>query len=192
MAVPAEYRHPAPPEGRSFPLRSQPWSVEEALALPEDRGRRVELLDGAVHVSPAPGYWHQKLQQRLAVALDPLVPPGLELVPGVNVVLGPQRLLIPDLAILVKPDRDALHFQAGDVLLAVEVMSPSSRTYDKVFKREVYAEAGIPHFLLVDPDPDPASAVLFTLRGGGYAVTARSRDGRLRFDEPFPADVDLG
>ncbi|MGQ0841376.1 Uma2 family endonuclease [Actinokineospora sp.] len=180
-----------PVENYEFPRHPQSWTLQEILAMPEDQGQRVELIDGAVVLSPAPGAPHQRVLQRLQVGLPAALPPHLELLPGVNVVLNSQRLLIPDLVVVTVPDADRLYFHAADVLLAAEVISPSSRSYDKAQKRALYAEARIPFYLLVDPVPRPASAVLFALDGEEYTKVAASVQGRLRFAEPFPADLDL-
>jgi Uma2 family endonuclease len=59
---------------------------------------------------------------------------------------------------------------------------------DRVLKRQLYAEAGVPFYLVVDP---VGQAVLFELAGGEYRESARGVDGRLGFTEPFEATLDL-
>ncbi|HEX3592748.1 MAG TPA: Uma2 family endonuclease [Pseudonocardiaceae bacterium] len=181
MAVPAD----------TFPQHPREWTLEEVLALPDDRGQRVELVDGAVVVTPAPGFAHQRVLHRMQVAFDAAVPADCELLPGVNVVLNGQRLLIPDFAVTTVPGLDALYCDGADVLLAAEIISPSSRVYDRALKRQLYAEAGVPFFLLVDPADRPVSAVCYELAGDGYAESARSDQGRLVLTRPFPVTVDL-
>jgi hypothetical protein len=60
-----------------------------------------------------------------------------------------------------------------------------------VFKRELYAEAGVAYYLVVDPKGSPTSAVLFELDDGRYREAARSEDGVLRLERPFPVVLDL-
>jgi Uma2 family endonuclease len=84
MAVPAD----------TCPRHPREWTLEEVLALPDDQGQRVELVDGAVVVSPAPGFVHQRVLQRLQVAFIAAVPDEFESLPGINVVLNSRRLLI--------------------------------------------------------------------------------------------------
>ncbi|HEX4702103.1 MAG TPA: Uma2 family endonuclease, partial [Pseudonocardiaceae bacterium] len=78
-----------------------------------------------------------------------------------------------------------------DLLLAVEIISSSSRTYDHVFKRQLYADAGVPFLVLVDPANDPISAVSYELDGAEYLESARSNGGALTLTRPFAVTVDL-
>jgi Uma2 family endonuclease len=184
MAMPAE-PHAA------FPYHPESWTLEEFLTLPEDQGQRLELIDGSVVVSPAPTFGHQRLLQRIQIALNAVVPQGCELLPGINVVLNGERLLIPDLAVITTPGVEAVYSRADEVLLAVEIHSPSTRAYDRAFKRQLYQEAGIPFLLFVEPSAKPVSAVLYQLDPDGYRPIANSDAGRLITQAPFAFVLDL-
>ncbi len=184
--MPVDDRYTFPPQHPGA------WTVAEVLALPEDRGQRVELLDGALILSPAPTYQHQRVMQQVQVALIGAVPGDMEVMPGINVLLNAERLVIPDLAVTATPMRQALYGAAADMVMVVEIISPSSRVLDKAHKRVLYAEARIPFYLLVDPASRPVHAVLFGLEGADYVQMAISEQGRIRFAEPFPVDVELG
>jgi len=181
MAAPAE----------SFPQHPMPWTVDELLALPEDNGQRLELVDGAVIVSPAPTRRHQRLQHWLAFHLQTVLPRGLAVEPGINVVLGESRLLIPDLAVTTTPGANGVYAAGSEVMIAVEITSPSSRTYDRVLKRQLYADAGVPYYLVVEAGPDVPVAVLYSFTEGGYVEAARSHDGVLKMGSPFEAVIEL-
>lgn len=181
MAVPAD----------TFPPHVDNWTVEEVLALPEDQGNRVELVDGTVIVSPAPTSRHQRVLQHIQVALMNAAPADVESLPGVNVILSGKRLLIPDLAVITEPGVDTVCYQGDELLLAVEIHSPSTRAYDRALKRQVYQDACVPFLLFVDPATAPASATLYRLDGGEYREAAESADGRLVLAEPFAVDLDL-
>ncbi|WP_290052456.1 Uma2 family endonuclease [Amycolatopsis solani] len=185
MAAPTE---PQP----GIPLRPEGWTAEEVLALPEDQTslQRIELVDGALLVSPAPTSAHQRLLQRLQLAFVPVVPEDTELLPGVNVRFGGQRLLIPDLVILTCPAVDTVAYAASDVLLAAEIVSPSTKVQDRILKRAIYAEALIPFYLLVEPQ-EPVGATLFELQGGEYEPLAKSENGELHLSRPFAATLRL-
>lgn len=62
---------------RDVIIREGPVTRRERDALPED-GRRHELLDGMLVMSPAPSRRHQKLAFQLAVRLDAAVPREFE------------------------------------------------------------------------------------------------------------------
>lgn len=85
-----------------FAGHAGPWTEEEWLALPETMGR-VELLDGALLVSPNPANPHQRLVRHLGYALDLAAPEDLEVLEGISVRLARGRLLIPDIAVLAPP-----------------------------------------------------------------------------------------
>jgi Uma2 family endonuclease len=182
MAMPAQ----------TFPEHPRPWTLEEVLALPEDNGSRVELVDGTIIVSPAPTFGHQRILQRVQVGLLASIPPEFELLPGINVVLNDRRLLIPDFVVKRSPGAEGLYATVDEIVLASEVLSPSTRTYDRVWKRKLYAEAGVPFYLVVDPGEGGASALLYELDDDDYREIARAgAEMPLRMERPFPATVDL-
>lgn len=174
-----------------FPPHPGAWTLDEVLALPEDQGYRLELVDGLIIITPSPTSGHQRALRRLQVAFGRASPAEFEPLPGINVVLNRQRLLIPDLVVTTVPGLDAASCAGADVLLAAEIISPSSRAYDRALKRLLYAEAGVPFLLIVDPTADPVSAICYELRGEEYRESARSDDGCLSMTHPFPVTVDL-
>jgi Uma2 family endonuclease len=85
-----------------------------------------------------------------------------------------------------------VYCEGADLLLTVEVMSPSSRAYDKALKMQLYGDAGVPFFLLVDPATTPVSATCFELAGDSYQEIAQAGDGTLALTRPFGVTVYLG
>jgi len=151
-----------------------PWTVEDLTGLVED-GRRYEIVDGSLLVTPAPSLGHQGVAQRLATLLDGCCPPGWEAVqaPGLQLRREPTtRLLIPDVAVV---RGDVLWGGAGtvaadEVLLAVEVVSPSSEMTDRITKPALYAAAGIAAYWRVELDDRllGITIVLHRLAEGNY------------------------
>nr|WP_312871765.1 Uma2 family endonuclease [Amycolatopsis acididurans] len=100
--------------------------------------------------------------------------------PGINVRLTERRLLIPDLVVVTCPGEDLVYVSAADVLLAVEIESPSSKITDRLLKRQLYAEANVPYYLLVSPAA-PVEATQLELTDGEYRDhPQRSRKTHLR------------
>jgi Uma2 family endonuclease len=133
------------------------WTFEDYLRLPDD-GQRYEVLRGSLYVTPAPAYDHQFPVTKLTSFLDVFVTKrdlGILLVAPFDVRL-PRHLADP-----VEPDlvffRKGNEPQSGDKYfvgvpdLVIEVLSPKSRRVDQGTKLEIYQEAGIPEYWMVDP-----------------------------------------
>jgi Uma2 family endonuclease len=152
--------------------------------LPRD-GRRYEIHDGKLSVTPAPTPQHQILSARLFIVLSRWVEAshaGLLLYAPLDVILSDTTIVQPDIVYLA-PDR--LHLVSrrgieGPPTLAVEILSPSTRAIDRVTKPRVYARHGVPHLWLVDPETRAVEA--FTLQRHRYTLTLSAAG---------PAPVDL-
>jgi Uma2 family endonuclease len=77
-----------------------------------------------------------------------------------------------------------VYFTGDQIILAAEILSPSSRAYNRILKRKLYAEARVPYYLVVDPAEPTPSASLSRLLGEDYREVARSIDGLLRIEHP--------
>jgi Uma2 family endonuclease len=144
-------------------------TIADLEAMPQD-GRRYELIGGAIVMTPAPSTVHQRVVLRLARLLQDACPPGHEVfVAPTDLDLPGEQRVEPD---LVVAPRASVSYErlTVPVLLVVEIVSPGSRTNDLVTKRVTYADAGIPHYWLVDLDR--RSIVLLRLSGHDYALTA--------------------
>ncbi len=183
----------AQPLDELFAGHAGPWTEQEWAALPESMGR-VELLDGALIVSPFPAAPHQRLVRNLAHALGAAAPAGFEVFEGLNIRVGPDRIMLPDIVVLNEPGLDAVIFEPDSVALVVELTSPSNAWVDRLVKPEAYASAGIPHFLRVDLERTGTElgATSYSLARDGFVVSARAVRGRLTLERPFHTDLDLG
>ena len=147
------------------------WTPADLLELPEDN-RKHELLDGQIVISPSPRPIHQRVVSRLVVALAAVLPPELEVLTApvdVHIPHGLPTLLLPD--VIVVPTITVDTELVSRPVLAVEVLSPSTRRFDLGRKRAAYARYGIGVYLVVDPLV-PALTVL-TLDGTDFVETAR-------------------
>lgn len=160
-------------------------TYDDLRDLPDD-GRRYELLDGALLVTPAPGGRHQVVVGALYRLLWAARPPGSTvLVSPIDFVPRPETVLQPDIAVVDEQEADQPRLTRPPILI-VEVISPSSRSVDLGAKRYAYAEANVPNYWVVDPAP-PVELVVFELQGSTYREMAQVR-GAERFDQnvPFP------
>lgn len=164
-----------------------PFTAADLEDTPDD-GRRYEVIDGALVVTPAPRPVHQTVSSRFWAQLDAACPPGLV------VFQSPIELLLPDGSV-VQPDLVVVAEEGvgekrltGPARLVVEVLSPGSVTNDLVTKRAAYARAGIGSYWIVDPDV-PSVEVL-RLRGDEYATEAVVRGEETWTSEvPFAVSV---
>ncbi|MEQ3552295.1 Uma2 family endonuclease [Pseudonocardia nematodicida] len=171
-----------------------PWTEESFLDLPDDF-RRAELLDGALLVSPHPGTPHMRLSARLWNLFEGARGDDLEALIEVNIRLGPERILIPDISVVAAGagiDPDVVKWEARHVRMVVEIDGPNRRRFSERIKPALYAAAGIPHMLRIDLTDHGPDASAYDLRDGTWAETARARPGEeLILTDPVPLSVDL-
>ena len=147
-----------------------PYTRADLDAMPDD-GRRHELLDGALIVTPAPADRHQAIVVNLIVLLKQAASAELRVrTAPYDVILAEDTIVQPDVLLARKRDITESGLP-GVPVLAVEVLSPSTRLMDLNLKRARYEEAGIPHYWVVDPD-EPA-LIAFELREGAYVESVR-------------------
>jgi Uma2 family endonuclease len=167
--------------------RDHEWTVADLADTPDD-GLRYELVDGVLLVSPAPTNRHQIAVGELHLLLRSAAPAD------VRVMLAPtdyqptdRRSLQPDLLVARRTDVGDEPISAP-LLLAVEVLSPSTRSVDLLLKHGVYAESGVASYWTVDPAAPSVRA--WRLADGAYVeVGAAEGEQPLELDEPFPVRV---
>lgn len=169
-----------------------PWTEDDWFALGETE-ERIELWDGELVVSPLANKRHQDLTWQLAYAFKPAAKKvGLRVIGPVNARLQPGRIPIPDL-VVADTGLDGLVVEADEIRLVCEILSPSNRRHDWIRKRSAYAKAGIPWYLIVDPEPISSLTLhLMRLLDGHYVDHAVAKVGEtMRFTDPFVLDLDV-
>lgn len=164
--------------------RRGPLTRADLDALPDD-GLRHELIDGVLVMTPAPGLPHQVVVGELHLILRAACPDDLRVILApFDVALADDTVVEPDL--LVAPRSQFTRKDLpGSPLLAVEVLSRSTRHLDRRWKFARYAEAGCPSYWIVDPGVPSVTA--FELRGEEYVEVAHAENtDELRVDAPFP------
>ncbi len=172
----------------AWPPVGRPFTVDDLDRMPED-GRRYELIDGVLTVSPAPVIAHQFVAFQLARVLDEVCPEGIYVLPGPGMMVNVRTELIPDIVVVRKQDLRGPKL-TGPPLLAVEVQSPSTKLFDLNQKKSVYEEFGVASYWIVVPDPARPQLTAFELRGSRYVKAAHvSGDEVFRARRPFPVEV---
>ena len=137
-------------------------------ALPED-GKRYELLEGELVVSPAPTPRHQRVVVNGTVFLRRAEDAGFGFVyiAPIYVVFDVEHTIEPDL-LFIRLDR--LHIVGDDAIhgvpdLVVEVLSPSTRQRDLRAKLQIYARFGVPFYWIADPVVQTVKPYELTVQG---------------------------
>jgi len=169
-------------------------TIKDLDRMPDD-GKRYELLDGMLIVTPAPSLSHQMIATVLAARLIAAVDQTVARVVGPGAIQrGERTQLQPD--VLVFPARFSRAKDwagIGEHWLAVEVLSRSSRKYDRGIKREAYFALGVKEVWLVDTTartvevcraPDASEVTATELR---WQVPGEDRTVQIDLPELFAA-----
>lgn len=157
-------------------------------------GKRFEILDGELYVTPAPNPLHQRLSKRLQRRLeDYFESRGLGEVfdAPIDLILGLHDIVQPDLLVVGHASQVTTRGIEGAPLLVVEVLSPSTRAQDRGVKMRRYAQLGVAHYWLMDPDTETIEC--WRLAGGAYELLVEgARPGTLQAPDWPGLSIDLG
>ena len=149
-------------------------AYQDYLQFPDD-GKRYEVIDGEVFVTPAPSPRHQGCLVNLTVLLATHVKArklGRVLVAPCDVVLDPTNVVQPDLLFVSKAnDIIGPTCVRGAPDLVVENLSPSNEVYDRKRKFKSYESHGVPHYWILDPTKQTLEE--YVLVEAAYRLTAK-------------------
>lgn len=180
---------------------TRPLTVAEYIALGEIERGYSELVEGSLLMSPSPVPGHSLACSKAWLLVGRRLPPHLVVIQDVDVDLGlvpgdqPGYVRRPDLIVvtqdaLLRVEREGGVIRAAEVVVAMEVVSRSSRRTDHVTKRGEYADAGIPYYWIVDLGK-PVTLLACHLAGEfGYADSGVVT-GTFRITDPFPCNLRL-
>jgi Uma2 family endonuclease len=156
--------------------------------------RHTELIDGSlVFVSPQ-RMWRSWVVNLLSIELDAQAPAELRAVREMSVKLAKRQVPEPDVSVVRAESVDHLRtfFQAEEVVLAVEAVSPSSEEFDRDTKPRRYAAAGIKHFWRVELEEERTVVYVYELdrTTRSYLLTGIHHD-QLKLTVPFDIEIDL-
>ena len=137
-----------------MPQATHFWTPDEVRALPDD-GRRYEVIAGELLVTPAPGFPHQEAVVILVGTLGDYVRRnrvGHASISPADLTPEPGALVQPDAFVvgLVDGRRPRNWSDIERLLLAIEVLSPSTARADRTIKRRLFQRAGVPEYWIVD------------------------------------------
>jgi Uma2 family endonuclease len=176
-------------------------TIAEYIALGETEHGYTELTEGRLLMSPSPALKHSRAMGRLYSQLVSQTPADLEVLQELDVDLAlapasePGSSRRPDLLIVGTGTGDRIDIEGGmvraaEVILAVEIVSPSSKRIDHVHKRSDYADAGIPNYWIVDIDRPVALTACRLTDEFGYQDD-QVATGTFVTDVPFPVEITL-
>lgn len=162
--------------------------VSDDLDEVPDDGYTYEVIEGALFVSAAPSTLHQRVVWSLARVLDTAVPVGLEpFTAPYEVYLDDATRMQPDV-VVADPSSIESRGIRGAPLLAIDVLSPSSRFKDTSAKMDALEEAGCPHYWVIDPE-EP-SVLAWDLVDGAYVTAGRAVGHEsLALERPFAITI---
>jgi Uma2 family endonuclease len=121
-------------------LDPRPMNAEEFFAFTATRpdDEKWELIDGEPVLNASATRLHQKIILNLTVLLDQFARNAAwEVLPGLGVRLSTISVPVPDL--LIRPNDDLKGVECDDMMVAFEVLSPSTANRDLRWKRKAYA-----------------------------------------------------
>jgi Uma2 family endonuclease len=168
---------------------STKMTAEQYFMLGEDPpGLRLELVHGDIVVSPSPSFDHSFTDTRLRMILGNHIEDHDlgALLGDVDTVFDDLNVRRPDILFIAK---SRLHLIKGHGVpiipdLCIEILSPSSATYDQTDKFALYAASGVPHYWIIDPKGRTFDA--YKLTGKKYVLKASARDQETVKAPPFP------
>ena len=155
-------------------IKTGPMTVEEYFAFTDTRpdNEKWELIDGEPILNASPSGLHQRIFLNLVYILGALQRQkrqSWEAIPGIGVRVSDTSLPEPDVFILPAGTvrRDPYSRETRDVLVAFEILSPSTRERDLRWKRTAYTSLpSLTHYMVIAQD---AVDVVVFARDGGFA-----------------------
>ncbi len=181
-----------PRRGNSKPswcAHDKVYTYQDYLQIPDDQ-YRYEILDGMLVREPAPVVHHQRVGGRMFFILTSYFaekdPAGEVFCSPIDMTLSEVTVMQPDLIYI--PGRESRIVEEkrinGAPYLVVEVISPSSRTKDRIRKRAIYERLLVPHYWIVDPAHETIEA--YAWQYGVYVLRVAVAAGQAFRHPDFP------
>ena len=182
MIAPALPVNLADAEGTPVWPEQGAWTYADYERLPND-GKRYEIIRGILYVANAPNYKHQYAVTKLVSKLDYHIEThnlGIVITAPFEVHLSAEaRPIQPDILFIAKAKlpHPAIQFFESAPDLVVEVLSPSTRRRDQSIKLDVYEQAGVREYWIVDPETEALTIYMLPEGGREYVLKGVFRNG---------------
>ena len=138
--------------------KDQTYTIEDIYALPD--GQRAELIDGQLYMMTPPNRRHQELVVELSSAILQHIRRkngSCKVYPAPFAVFlnaDDKTYVEPDISVIC--DRNKLDDRGckGAPDWIIEIVSPSSRRMDYRSKHNLYGDAGVREYWIVDPEKE--------------------------------------
>lgn len=159
-------------------------TYDDYIEIPND-GRRYELLEGELTVTPAPNPEHQAASVNLIVVISQYIKLhdlGLLYHAPIDLILESTSVLKPDLLFIAKSRQNIITSRGveGAPGLVIEILSPSTQRHDRITKAQIYARHKITWYWIADSEQRMLE--VHRLEGNGYRLVAT-----LHGDSPLAA-----
>jgi Uma2 family endonuclease len=166
---------------------STKFTHADLLAAPDD-GKRREIIEGELFVTPSPNLSHQRISRRIGLALANYLeahPIGEIFYAPMDVILSDSDVVEPDLLIVLNERREILKtWVEGTPDLVIEILSPTTSDRDRGLKLKAYARHGVTEYWIVDPDE--RAIEVYRLGRGRYRAPQVFRESELLTSSMLP------
>ena len=169
-------------------------TYEDYVTLPDD-GRRYEILDGELAVSPSPTVRHQLVVRNLLLALGNWVRAkrvGTVWCAPLDNILAQTTVVQPDVMYVSKARAGIVSERGMEAApdLVVESLSSSTAAWDRGIKKQLYAQYGVARYWIVNATNNTLD--VYSLRGGAYDRTGHYHGNDVvRVDVPEGFEIPL-
>ncbi|QDT70882.1 Uma2 family endonuclease [Lacipirellula limnantheis] len=171
---------PAWEVARLFPLQGK-WSVDDYLQFTDGVNQLVEFSAGKIDVLEMPATAHQRILIYLFRLMSRFVDKrklGEVMIAALRVRIAADVFREPDIVYFGRENRSHIQdrfWTGADLVVEIVSDDAKSRERDYITKREDYAAAGIPEYLIVDPVE--RRITVLALDGSAYTTVGEFRPG---------------